>query len=170
MKKIAFLVFMATSVVLHAQDAETFKKNELKINALTTVTIGAEVSYERLLNASSAVGLSGFLQYDNGDFNINYSITPYYRIYFGKKPAAGFFAEGFASFNTVDNRVRAGGGFARRGEILDLALGFGLGVKLITTKNFLVEFNAGVGRNLFNSDNGGDKFVPRGGITTGFRF
>ena len=53
-----------------------------------------EVSYERIIDDESAFGTSLFLT-ANDDISNKFMLTPYYRYYFGRKPAAGFFAEGF---------------------------------------------------------------------------
>lgn len=87
-----------------------------------------------------------------------------------KKPAAGFFIEGFTAINSgvsttyYDNN----GNITNKDRFTDLALGFGLGSKWIHKKGFLFEINAGIGRNLFNNDS--FEIIPRGGITFGYRF
>ena len=103
----------------------------------------------------------------------------YYRYYFGKKPATGFFAEGFGSinsyedyewkydYNTIDNTSYSSSKHIQR---TDFALGFGLGSKWITKKGFLFEINAGVGRNLFNSSDTDYDIIGRGGVSFGYRF
>ena len=53
--------------------------------------------------------------------------------------------------------------------VTDFAIGVGLGGKWVTNKGFTGELNLGVGRNLFNSDEGSE-FVAKVGITLGYRF
>jgi hypothetical protein len=156
-----------------------FPKNEIKGNALFLVVGALEVTYERLLNEESGVGVSLFVPYEN-DFDTNFSLSPYYRFYFGKKPAAGFFVEGFGMLNsyTQENYYYAYEDFPPYGTIqtitkdnrTDFALGFGLGGKWVTKRGFVFEINAGVGRNLFNSSDTDYEIVGRGGITLGYRF
>ena len=100
MKKFFILLCLSSFLFGFSQEKETvdFKRNELKGNALMLVAGAVEFTYERLLNEESAVGVSLFVSYDN-NIDTNFSLTPYYRFYFGKKPAAGFFAEGFGMLN-----------------------------------------------------------------------
>lgn len=85
MKKI-FLIFCIASFTFgYSQDEKKidFKKNELKGNALFLVAGALEVTYEHLLNEESGVGVSLFVPYDN-DIDTKFSLSPYYRFYFGK--------------------------------------------------------------------------------------
>ena len=92
---------------------------------------------------------------------VPFSITPYYRIYFGKKPATGFFFDGFGIYNitntsydkyTYDNFGYSSYSTRVEGEkISDFALGFGLGGKWMPRKGVVLELSGGVGRNLFNT-------------------
>lgn len=160
-----------------SQEKETtdFKKNELKGNALMLVAGAVEFTFERLLNEESGAGVSLFFSYDE-DVYTKFSLTPYYRFYFGKKPAAGFFAEGFGMLNTYQGETYYyNDGMSttiKEEQITDFALGFGLGGKWVNKKGFVFELNAGVGRNLFNekSNDYDQKIVGRGGITLGYRF
>ena len=134
-----------------------------------------EFTYERLLSEESALGVSLFFSYDE-NIDTNFSLTPYYRFYFGKKPAAGFFVEGFGMLNNYEYRYYNNSYdpnlTLNEGNTTDFALGFGLGGKWITKRGFVFEINSGVGRNLFNSASQDNDFeiVGRGGITLGYRF
>lgn len=175
MKKLLILFCLTIFTFGYSQDKETtnFNKNEIKGNALFLVAGALEVTYEKLLNQESGVGVSLFLAITD-DFDTNFALTPYYRFYFGKKPAAGFFVEGFGSLNSYDDSIYTGenGYYNYYKDIsrTDFALGFGLGSKWITKSGFLFEINAGVGRNLFNSSVTGHEIVGRGGIILGYRF
>ena len=177
MKKLFTLLFLSAFLFGYSQEKETtdFKRNELKGNALMLVAGAAEFTYERLLNEESAVGISLFFPYDNS-IDTNFSLTSYYRFYFGKKPAAGFFAEGFGMLNNYKyNYYTSNSGATpiyNEGNATDFALGFGLGGKWITKKGFVFEINSGIGRNLFNntSKDSDLQIVGRGGISLGYRF
>lgn len=152
------------------KDTIAFKKNELKGNALFLVLGAGEITYERLLNEESGVGISFLAPYTEG-VDLNFSISPFYRFYFGKKPAAGFFAEGFGMFDSYqsyiyNNGMQSNGKMSRT----DFAIGFGLGGKWVTKRGFVFEINGGVGRNLFNSSDTDYEIIGRGGITLGYRF
>ncbi|MGL2993051.1 DUF3575 domain-containing protein [Flavobacterium sp. TSSA_36] len=172
MKKILLFLTLALSLSGLSQENEavSFKKNEMKVNAAFLVAGALDVSYERIINEESAFGASLFLAIDD-DIDTKVMLTPYYRYYFGKKPAAGFFAEGFGMLNNYESyKYNTIGNESRTTNRTDFALGFGLGAKWITKKGFLFEINGGVGRNLFNSSDTDYEIVGRGGITFGYRF
>ncbi len=172
MKKLLLLLCLAVFTFGYSQENEqpSFKKNEIKINAAFLVAGALEVSYERILNEESAFGTSLFLAIDD-DIDSKVMFTPYYRYYFGKKAAAGFFAEGFGMLNNYESyKYNTIGNESRTTNRTDFALGFGIGAKWITKKGFIFEINGGVGRNLFNSSNTDYEIVGRGGIGFGYRF
>ena len=177
MKKLFVLICISAFTFGYSQEKETekvdFLKNEIKGNALFLVAGALEITYERLLNDESGVGVSLFVPYDNS-INVNFSLTPYYRFYFGKKPAAGFFVEGFGMLNSYTQEAADVSFFSTyvgpEKNVTDFALGFGLGAKWITKKGFIFEINSGVGRNLFNSSDTDYEIVGRGGINLGYRF
>jgi hypothetical protein len=173
MKKLLLLLCLTIFTFGYSQEKVDFPKNEIKGNALFLVAGALEVTYEHLLNEESGVGVSLFVPYDNG-IDTNFSLSPYYRFYFGKKPAAGFFVEGFGMINSYTQQASNGSFFTTyvgpEKNVADFALGFGLGAKWITQKGFLFEINAGIGRNLFNSSDTDHEIVGRGGITLGYRF
>jgi hypothetical protein len=175
MKKIFILLLCIAGLNASAQEENRldFKKNEFKGNALFLVLGTLELTYERLINEESGVGISVHVPFTN-ESDINFSVTPYYRFYFGKKPAAGFFVEGFGMLNQVEDSIYDyNSNFEDKEKtITDLAFGLGLGGKWITKRGVLFEINAGIGRNLFNeyNDNRDYEFIGRGGITVGYRF
>ena len=178
MKKLFILMCLSSFLFGYSQEKETvdFKRNELKGNALLLVIGAGEFTYERLLSEESGVGVSLFFNYDD-QFYTKFSLTPFYRFYFSKKPAAGFFVEGFGMMNSYDSYVYNNNSYdpsmpynSNIEDRTDFALGFGLGSKWINKKGFLFEINAGVGRNLFNSNDTDNEIVGRGGITLGYRF
>jgi len=150
-----------------------FKRNELKGNALFLVLGAVELTYERLITDDSGLGVSLFFISED-EFESSFSLTPYYRAYFGKKLAAGFFVEGFSMINTgisnISYRSDNNGNLLiiDRDRFTDFALGFGLGSKWVHKRGFTFEINAGIGRNLFSDES--PEVVPRGGITLGYRF
>lgn len=180
MKKLilcALITFCSMSVFAQEDTNEVDQnpKHEAKLNALYLILGTFDVTYEHLLNEESGVGLEVFLPIDNDvKDDINFYVSPYYRLYFGKKYAAGFFLEGFGMLNSTNEVTRSG--FFGGGDvisvndknIIDFALGIGLGGKWVTNNGFVGEINLGFGRNLFNSSD--DELVGKAGITIGYRF
>lgn len=150
------------------------KHNELKINGVMLLAGVFEASYERNLNEESSAGVSVLFPFDkeNLDTRLNYYISPYYRIFFGKKYAAGFFVEGFGMLNSIEERDALAGGSNtfRSTNVSDFALGFGLGGKWVSRGGFVFELNGGIGRNLFNNQNTSNQLVGKFGFNLGYRF
>lgn len=150
-------------------------KNEIKLNSFFLLLGVFEPSYERNLSENGSVGISMFIPYDNDvDWNINYYVSPYYRAFFGKKYAAGFFLEGFGMLNSTINThvLDYYNGIVRDENNTNFAVGFGLGSKWYTRGGFVFEINGGFGRNLFNADaaNNDNLFVGKFGFNLGYRF
>lgn len=171
------------------------RKDELKIDAFYLIFAGAlNVSYERLINNESGFGVNLILS--NGkELDTKFSLTPFYRFYFGKRqPNTGFYFESFASVNTFNYDALISGGsntydpvsgyynysnpIFEKKTATDFALGLGLGAKWITSNGIILELNTGIGRNLLNDYSSGNKdklptslkILGRGGVSIGYRF
>lgn len=167
MKRLLPILIFAICFSTYAQDDTPKNYNELKFNGLMAVAGAFEFGYERTINDESAFGVSALIPFDRNDITIEYYISPYYRHYFGKKYATGFFLEGFGMLNSTEKRVFIFG----TGEYqTDFALGIGLGGKWVSKRGFIGELNLGFGRNLFNTDNIENEVVGKVGITVGYRF
>jgi hypothetical protein len=185
MKKFLLLFFAFATIASfgQAEKQTAFSKNEIKANALFFIIGQPEITYERILNNESSIGISTSFALEK-DFETTFSVAPYYRYFFGKKPASGFFVEGFSMINSlkIDDSiyymyVPSTNSYAEEiikgDKYTDFALGFGLGFKLVSKKGLVLEANGGIGRNLLNpekNDYFGHTFVGRGGITIGYRF
>jgi len=178
MKKLSLLtltaLFFYSVSFSQNENANPQNFNEIKLNGLYLVLGAFDITYERTINEESAFGLNVFLPFDD-DINdeVNYYISPYYRFYFGKKYAAGFFLEGFGMLNSINDYRFSGDGFdtvLQEKNITDFALGIGLGGKWLTNSGFIGELNLGFARNLFNNDRYDYEIVGKIGITLGYRF
>ncbi|MEP1488208.1 MAG: DUF3575 domain-containing protein [Algibacter sp.] len=174
---LAFILFSLTSFSQentgNKNTSENF--NELKINGLFLVLGALDITYERTLNEESGAGITILVPIDDDiSEELNYYISPYYRLYFGKKYAAGFFVEGFGMLNSTNNITYfyndASGPTISEETTTDFALGIGLGGKWITKSGFIGELNFGVGRNLFNNNDLDYEIIGKGSITLGYRF
>ncbi|MGC6432350.1 MAG: DUF3575 domain-containing protein [Jejuia sp.] len=184
MKKLSFFVLLATLSLntICGQEQKIDKTlntsesnfNELKLNGLFLVLGAFEVTYERTLNEESGFGVTLFLPIDDDvSDDIKYYVSPYYRFYFGKKYAAGFFVEGFGMLNsTVSYELEfTSDSFIERNDAkTDFALGIGIGGKWATKSGFIGELGFGVGRNFFNNNDLDFEIIGKGGITIGYRF
>ncbi|WP_452225682.1 DUF3575 domain-containing protein [Lacinutrix chionoecetis] len=161
--------------------ATSDEKNEIKINTTNLIIFSfADVTYERLLNEESSVGLSVLFNLgNNDDFDFDYyrtfSATGFYRHFFSNKYAKGFFVEGFGMLHKAKEseyiQPETTNGFGRYDDVeyTDFALGISAGGKFVTPRGFIAEIYLGIGRNVTGSDRDTD-FVGRGGISLGYRF
>ena len=183
MRKILLVLFLLNfSFYGYSQEAEEVAtteeeilytaKDELKLNPLYLLLGFPEISYERILDEESALGIS--VAFSTEDvFDIDFMAIPYYRVYFGGKPAAGFFVEGNAAFYVADHYEytyyddysyeetstnKVGGG-----------IGLAVGAKFLTESGWVFEVFGGAGRNFLSPDDIGDVY-PRLGLTVGRRF
>ena len=179
MKMSLFIVVMLFSFfTVKAQD-DTInpypKKNEIKIDVVQPLLGGSvEAIYERNLNKNSSIGISGLYMFSEKiDEDMNYSITPYYRRYFGEKYAAGFFLEGFGMFSSIDGKKVYDTEqqlTSENPDVYDVSVGLGLGSKWVTKSGFIFEINLGLGKQLFNADKTDHNQVLRYGLKFGYRF
>jgi hypothetical protein len=179
-----------TTTIVKAVEVEQSKKiagkNEIKLDPFYLVFGAAlNVSYEGIINDESAFGVNLILS-SGSEINEKFSLSPYYRLYFGRKPAAGFFFEGFAKYHTFDADKKVeipyngnigyyyGYNIVKESKS-DFAVGFGIGGKWITRNGIIFELSSGIGRNLLNdysttSYNTNYKITGKGGLSIGYRF
>lgn len=177
MKKITLsaLLFIV-SISLFSQENE-IKKNELKINMSNLIGFKwFDVSYERLLNEESSIGVGTLFSLDKESEGLDeyrtFSITPYYRQFFSSKYAEGFFVEAFTMLHSGKNYEYNYDSYANQytneSKYTDLAVGISVGGKWVTKRGFVAEVYAGIGRDLLNQSD--IEVVGRGGVSIGYRF
>jgi hypothetical protein len=135
-------------------------KNEIRLNTLSLlVEEDLNIFYERILNKSSSLGISMFLNAGDGMLtDRKFAINPYYRFYFYNSKeygARGFFVEGFSSFASVKN------------ESLQVSLGMTIGQKWVNTNGFSFELFLGLAR--YITDTSLEAHAPVG-LAIGKRF
>jgi hypothetical protein len=178
MKKSVLLLLLLCSIfTTHAQDSDEPAKNfnEIKLNGLYLVLGALDITYERTLNEESAIGADIFIPFDDETVNddFNFYVSPYYRLYFGKKYASGFFIEGFGLLSSYEQRTVDFSSIdpvINKDNKLALALGIGVGGKWITKSGFIGELDLGIGRNLINSEDFINEIIGKISIGLGYRF
>ncbi|MEO9512743.1 MAG: DUF3575 domain-containing protein [Flavobacteriaceae bacterium] len=151
------------------------KKNDVKINGYYTALGLFEATYERNLNKKSSIGITGLYVFSQkNDEDTNFNISPFYRRYFGKKYASGFFVEGFGTFGSTDGKKLTdmdGNITLNEGaDVLDLSIGLSFGGKWVTKNGIIFEVLVGMGGNLFNTDKTDHNVVNRRALGIGYRF
>lgn len=182
MKKITLVLLLTITAISTAQEKNSFteetqKKHEVKINGLNLIAFKwLDISYEYLINKESSFGVGALINFDNEDDFDTYrifSLTPYYRRYFSKGYAKGFFVEGFGMLNSYKKNSYYLGSNNYSGESLtNFAVGISAGGKFVTENGFVAEIYLGLGRNLINNSTNfyDNDIVGRGGISLGYRF
>ncbi|NJB81804.1 DUF3575 domain-containing protein [Wenyingzhuangia aestuarii] len=150
-------------------------KNELKINVYFTAFGLFETTYERNLNRKSSLGITGLYSFSKKyDEDVNFQISPFYRRYFGKKYASGFFIEGFGTLGSIDGKqltdVNGNITLNEGPDVIDLSLGLSIGYKWVTKKGIIFEALFGMGGNLFNANKTDHNIINRRAISIGYRF
>lgn len=149
MKKLilSFVLLMGVSSI-NAQtieEVETFPRNDIFIDPVTLVAVPTlNVSYERLLNKDSGLGVNAVIGIGSisKDFN---QISPYYRMYFGKKYARGFFFDGFIPITMMIGTIYNGSDYTRK-TYTTVGIGVGFGSKWELKRNLMFELSGGLGR------------------------
>jgi hypothetical protein len=166
MKKIIFLVLLAMNFAGIAQNNQEIKIDIFDVLALKSL----DISYEYIMNEESSVGISVLSNFEKKSASFRYAqklvVTPYYRQHLFQKDNVNFFTEFFGAVNTGDLEPDVLGD---PDSYTDFALGIGFGGKYYSENGFVVDFHAGIGRNLFNTDLS-QEVVPRVGISVGKRF
>lgn len=154
------------------------RKNEIKLGAIKMLsgTI-METSYERIISDNAGYGGSILINFaPSNEYIENFSITPFYRMYFQTYEdygAKGFFVEGFSSFFTgknydLDYDYNTGYDDERTENFFDISIGIALGKKWINSSGFIFEIKAGAGRNLL--DEAEYQALFKGDFYIGYRF
>ena len=159
------------------------RKNDVMISPIELIaTPLLNISYERLISDNSGIGINGLFYFGNNNDtdDAGFSqISPYYRMYFGKKYAAGFFVEGFVPITSTkdyyytynyDYVFSTNSEEVRRTTV---GIGIGLGGKWITRNNIVFEVSGGLARRFGSSNKefyGSDNLTGKGMLGIGYRF
>ncbi|MFN4763980.1 hypothetical protein ACKGJN_12705 [Gillisia sp. Q332] len=193
MQKITTCLFLFFSFTVFSQEPEVqtepkqepiyhrdITKNEVSIGALNLVAFGAlDVAYERIITPNTSWAVEAFilaLNRDNEDiaeaYRKNFSLTGKFKYFFSERTAWGFYVNGLTMISTGENDksfYNFDGIYQSVTEnFTDLAVGFGLGGKFVAKQGFLLDLNAGIGRNLFNSES--PTIIGQFGVNLGYRF
>lgn len=179
MKKFLFIsAFMASLSTVQGQEAETslIRKNDVMLGPIELIAGPIlNISYERLLSENSGVGVNALFDLQKNQNSAISQISPYYRMYFGKKYASGFFVEGFVPITKTKNTYVDYNGYpyyvpSRNEDKTTVGIGVGFGGKWVARKNIIFEASTGIGRR-FGLDKTYDTAITgKGMLGIGYRF
>lgn len=144
------------------------RKHEFRIGGIKLLAELVEISYEHINNSNSGFGVSVLFNLEkNSDYLEQFSITPFYRMYFTSNEdfgAKGFYAEGFGKLATGEDAIFT----TNEGKYTDFSLGIGAGQKWVNSNGFVVDLSLGLSRTI--GGNSGHDIYIRGGLALGYRF
>lgn len=163
--------------------ATSERKNDVIISPIELIASPLlNISYERLISENMGVGVNGMFYFrDNKDYyDSGFSqISPFYRMYFGKKYASGFFVEGFVPITSTKEYYSTytelppyfNNNEERRTTV---GIGVGLGGKWVTRNNIVFEVSGGIARRFGSSGDNyyydNDNLTGKGMLGIGYRF
>lgn len=159
---------------------DDFERHEIKINTLYFVLEAVELCYEGNLSKNTSLGVSMFIPFNSIEspvsikYNYGFTVNPYFRYFFGKKPAQGFFIEANAAMSSLEVNnyysIYNPNGFYNSNTAKEKEFGFGLGAavgsKFVIDDQIVIDVYAGLGKYLTQDGLG----YPRLGINVGYRF
>jgi len=160
-------------------------KHEVSLDVLDLIALKKfEISYNYLLNESESIGAQISFFPDNEDFwgsegyQENFSLGFNYRHYFSKKYAQGFYVEGFTKYSSGKSYLQTNNDYEasdfKKYHALDI--GFGLGYKYVSKRNFYIDANINIRRSILSSipTEKTDYYLPNAtsniGLTIGKQF
>lgn len=181
---LAILGITGISAQTENPNSTSERKNDVMISPIELIaTPLLNISYERLISENMGVGVNGMFYFgNNDDFDDTgfTQISPYYRMYFGKKYAAGFFVEGFVPITSTTDYYytytnSAPYTYSEEIRRTTVGIGIGLGGKWITRNNIVFEVSGGLARRFGGSKNNidfydGDNLTGKGMLGIGYRF
>lgn len=180
MKKLLLSLSLILAVSLSAQDTSAenmVRQNDITLSPLELIAGPAlNFSYERLLNKDAGIGLNTLILFaDEEDFALRSQFSLFYRQYFGKKYAGGFFVEGFVPITTSRDQQTVfnygGGSYYATYSYKDnttIGAGIGFGGKWIARNNIVFEVSAGIARRF--GDGNFERITSKGLLGIGYRF
>jgi hypothetical protein len=179
--KLSFSQSVTESSQTKTEELMQTGNNEIKLNIATSIVGLPELTYERLFYDNMGAGISLAISIESVEnMKERYKALAFYRLYFGKKKANGFFIEGnMAVIGQEDETYNFDYNPPKYlGNKSSTNFGFGgaVGLKLLTRNGFIGELYAGGGR-LFGIPEYVNSTYPsfnqgfaRVGVTIGKRF
>lgn len=180
MKKNLLICFLLSiSFVAFSQETEESvshtRKNDLLIDPIFLIAGPiVNASYERILNEDYGVGVHTL--FGLGAMDEIVQISPYARMYTGKKYASGFFLEAFVPITSTKEDVsryddNTGNYIERRDERNStVGLGVGLGGKWVVKRSIVLEIGGGVARRFGYKGTTGEPITGKWMMGIGYKF
>ncbi|MBW8521947.1 hypothetical protein K0U91_05620 [Chryseobacterium chendengshani] len=150
------------TISINAQETDNQRKNDVLADPVLLIAVPmANVSYERLLSENKGLGINAMITLDPEDERFT-QFSAFYRMYFGKKYASGFFLEGFIPVTTVSDDIYSYNydditqnyytSSLHRENFTTVGIGFGIGGKWVMKNNLVIEASGGIARRFGDRD------------------
>ncbi|WP_404984356.1 hypothetical protein ACI513_12200 [Chryseobacterium sp. M5] len=144
------------------ENTEKQRKNDILADPILLIAVPlANVSYERLISDNKGIGINAMINLDRNDDRFT-QFSAFYRMYFGKKYASGFFLEGFIPVTTETNDIYSYNyddvnnyfytSSVRKNNFTTVGIGFGVGGKWVMKNNLVIEASGGIARRFGDRD------------------
>lgn len=151
-------------------------KNDIMIDPVMLIAYPLiNFSYERHLNKDSGIGINTMILLGDEDYDFS-QVSLYYRYYFGKKHASGFFIEGFVPITYTKDFYSNSYYFNnywhtnnREEKSTTVGLGVAFGGKWVVKKNIVFELSSGIARR-FGETQDNSNITGKGMLGIGYRF
>lgn len=176
MKKLVLLLTLAFGI--KTMTAQTYDgstptaqgMNDIMIDPIFLIAApAANITYERLLNQDAGLGINAIFGLGRDMENV-WQISPFYRMYFGKKFASGFFVEGFVPITYSKSESYWVNNQPQTYEATTVGIGVGFGGKWVVKRNIVFEASSGIGRRFGNTENLDSVITGKGMLGIGYRF
>ena len=134
--------FLSAQTQAQSSNVVFDSRHEIKLEAIKLLAIPViELNYEYIKDVNQGFGAILLLNLDKEKFKEKFSLTPYFRFYFNTNQeygAKGFFVKVFTSlYSGRDIELFSSD---QKDNYFDIALGFGVGQKLINNSGFVFEY------------------------------
>ena len=145
--------------------------NELKIGMVKLLAGPIlDLEYERIANTYASYGSNIVINLGSNYFLYDFSLSPFYRIYFTERKqygTKGLFIQGFMGYYTGEDYYYYYDSHLKKYH--SLGAGVGLGWKWVNKQGFVIQFLAGGGRTIAGGHRAPEGLF-QGDLSVGYRF
>jgi len=174
-----FFCYSQEEIKQEIQEENGFKANEISLNFLYLITRHPRINYERLFFNNTGIGISILYSFNEEAINLNYgnhkySVSPYYKLYFGKRNVV-FLLQGGIELYKESRIIQtlnliSGPIIIDRGPTIGLGGNISLGSKYVRPRGWFCEILIGVTRGFINIDQLHNNSHGQFSISLGKRF
>jgi len=144
------------------------RKHEIKLGVIKALAGPIlDFEYEQILNKYSSFGGNTIINFNQGNYLYDFSLSPFYRVYFTETTeygSKGFFAQAFLGYYNGENNID----FDYK-KFNSIGIGFSIGKKWVNKHGVVFQLLIGGGRTISSTESA-PKAIFQGDIFVGYRF